>query len=528
MGSITLNFTGKWYSSGQEEPRGTATASYNIPSGYYAIYDGKRLTGSGTLSKSVIYTSYYTSETKIRDEEWGWGPIRTYTDNCGNGPIASGDRLISKTTLSDGRCQWRYQEQVKIRDAEYKTIYYWSYSGSETLTTYLINESPTITGGETDLGTKSSDFYIEYMVIDPDNDSVKVSIYVNDELKYGPVDTTVNVKKRFNVNVSELALGNHKVRIKAKDSKGATDNRTYYFDKSNSAPIISGKDENLGGKNRGFTLIYQVYDPNGDQLKVIEKLNGTVIRNLSNPNQNVDISFNVTDEQIKSFEVGKENTIEISADDGKGGLVYRRWTFVRNNLAPVISGNDRDLGEIEVLDISYSVSDLEGDEVKVNLYLDGKAYGEQFTAVDNKEYRATIKDFDFIKLKPGKHVLKIVATDTNLLKSERIITFTRVVKRLVMKLKTAIETDVAAKKILITPGWKVATGAIAKVEVCNNGFDSSPTWEDATSVVEAKKSFNFQNTSKSATKWGIDVRLTIERGSATTNSYITGIAGAFE
>lgn len=527
MGKITLNFYGSSGGSSYRVSSGTATASYNIPDGYYAMYNGRRLTGSGTVSKSVSY-SCSSSRYKVRDEEWGWSPTRTYTDNCGNGPIASGDRLISKTVLSDGRCQWRYQEQVKIRDAEYETRYYCSYSGSETLTTYPINESPTITGGETDLGSKSSDFYIEYMVSDPDNDSVKVSIYVNDELKYGPVDTTVNVKKRFNVNVSELALGNHKVRIEAKDSSGASDTRTYQFDKSNSAPIISGKDENLGGKNSGFTLIYQVYDPNGDQLKVIEKLNGSIIRNLRNPNQNVDISFNVTDEQIKSFEVGKENTIEISADDGKGGLVYRRWTFVKNNLAPVISGNDRDLGEIEVLDIPYSVSDLEGDEVKVNLYLDGKAYGEQFTAVDNKEYRATIKDFDFIKLKPGKHVLKIVATDTNLLKSERVITFTRVVKRLVMKLKTAIETDVAAKKVLITPGWKVATGAIAKVEVCNNGFDTNPTWEDATSVVEAKKSFNFQNTSKTASKWGIDVRLTIERGSATTNSYITGIAGAFE
>lgn len=528
MGSITLKFSGSWDSYEFPQYSGTATASYDIPVGYYVNYDGKRLTGTGTVSKNVRSSSYTTSKSKVKDEEWDWGPIHTYTSDCRNGPLASGDRLISKITLADGRCQWKYQEQVMVSDAEYRTWYHHYYYEDETLTTYPINESPTISGGETNLGSKSEDFIIEYLVIDPDDDSVKVSIYVNDELKYGPVDTTVNVKKRFNVNVSELALGNHKVRIKAKDSKGATDNRTYYFDKSNSAPIISGKDENLGGKNRGFTLVYQVYDPNGDQLKVIEKLNGTVIRNLSNPNQNVDISFNVTDEQIKSFEVGKENTIEISADDGKGGLVYRRWTFVRNNLAPVISGNDRDLGEIEVLDIPYSVSDLEGDKIRINLYLDGKAYGEQFTAVDNKEYRATIKDFDFIKLKPGKHVLKIVATDTNLLKSERVITFTRVVKRLVMKLKTAIETDVAAKKILITPGWKVATGAIAKVEVCNNGFDTSPTWEDATSVVEAKKSFNFQNTSKKATKWGIDVRLTIERGSATTESYITGIAGAFE
>ena len=162
MGKITLNFYGSSGGSSYRVSSGTATASYNIPDGYYAMYNGRRLTGSGTVSKSVSY-SCSSSRYKVRDEEWGWSPTRTYTDNCGNGPIASGDRLISKTVLSDGRCQWRYQEQVKIRDAEYETRYYCSYSGSETLTTYPINESPTITGGETDLGSKSSDFYIEYM-----------------------------------------------------------------------------------------------------------------------------------------------------------------------------------------------------------------------------------------------------------------------------------------------------------------------------------------------------------------------------
>ena len=74
----------------------------------------------------------------------------------------------------------------------------------------------------------------------------------------------------------------------------------------------------------------------------------------------------------------------------------------------------------------------------------------------------------------------------------------------------------------------MASGATGKVEVCNNAYDSNPTWEDATAVTNEGRAFNFLNTSTTATKWGVNIRLTIEKGNSTVYSYITTIGGSVE
>ena len=97
-----------------------------------------------------------------------------------------------------------------------------------------------------------------------------------------------------------------------------------------------------------------------------------------------------------------------------------------------------------------------------------------------------------------------------------------------MQLKEPRNTDVAAKKVLVIPGWYVAPGAKAKVEVCNNAYDQKPTWEDATVVTTEGRAFNFLNTTKTSSKWGVSIRLTIEKGTSTNYSYITTIGGSVE
>lgn len=85
-----------------------------------------------------------------------------------------------------------------------------------------------------------------------------------------------------------------------------------------------------------------------------------------------------------------------------------------------------------------------------------------------------------------------------------------------------------ASKILVTPTWTIPAGAIAKVEACNNGFDEVPTWEDITSQVNVSRHYNFTNDTKTADKWGINIRFTIEKGTATEQAVINGFGGAFE
>lgn len=394
----------------------------------------------------------------------------------------------------------------------------------------FVPSAPRISGNDLDLGTKNNSFDISYIVEDDDDDdSISVTIKVDDNVVKTESAVSTGFKKTFNVDTKPLSFGKHTVTIIAKDKYGGTDTRIYTFTKSNKAPTISGYDTNLGEKRSAFSVKYTIHDDDNDSVTVVEKLNGSIRRTLSNVQKDTEISINISESDIKSLTVGEKNTIEIVASDSRGATAFRRYYFTRNNLAPTISGNDKHMGVVnDKFEYVFSISDVEKDTIYYSTYLDNKLLSKQVEAVDGKKYATVIEGMDMIKLEPGKHTFKIVAVDAQGSKSERIITFSRDVQTLIMMLKEPFATDVQSKKVLVAPGWDVAKGAECRVEVCNNGFDTNPTWEDATAMTELNKAYVFQNNRKTAEKWGVNIRLMIERKAAKTNSYITGIGGAFE
>jgi hypothetical protein len=394
----------------------------------------------------------------------------------------------------------------------------------------FVPSAPRISGNDSDLGTKNNPFDISYIVEDNDeDDSISVTIKVDENVVKTESAVSTGFKKTYTVNTKPLSFAKHTVTIIAKDKYGGTDTRNYTFTKSNKAPTISGYDTNLGEKRSAFSVKYTIHDDDNDSVTVVEKLNGSIRRTLSNVQKDTEISINISESDIKSLKVGDKNTIEIAATDSRGATAFRRYYFTRNNLAPTISGNDRDMGVVnDKFEYVFSISDVEKDTIYYSTYLDNKLLSKQVEAVDGKKYATVIEGMDMIKLEPGKHIFKIVAVDAQGSKSERIITFSRDVQTLIMMLKEPFATDVQSKKVLVAPGWDVAKGAECRVEVCNNGFDENPTWEDATAMTELNKAYVFQNDRKTATKWGVNIRLMIERKAAKTNSYITGIGGAFE
>lgn len=400
---------------------------------------------------------------------------------------------------------------------------------SSTVSVFVPN-APRISGNDSDLGTKNNPFDISYIVEDDDDDdSISVTIKVDDNVVKNESAVSTGFRKTFTVDTTALSFAKHTVTIIAKDKYGGTDTRIYTFTKSNKAPTISGYDTNLGEKRSAFSVKYTIHDDDNDSVTVVEKLNGSIRRTLSNVQKDIEISLNISESDIKNLTVGEKNTIEIAATDSRGATAFRRYYFTRNNLAPTISGNDKHMGVVkDKFEYVFSISDVEKDKIYYSTYLDNKLLSKQTEAVDGKKYATVIDGMDMIKLEPGKHIFKIVAVDSQGSKSERIITFSRDVQTLIMMLKEPFATDVQSKKVLVTPGWSVAKGAEYRVEVCNNGFDENPTWEDATGMVDLSKAYVFQNTRKTAEKWGVNIRLMIERKNAKVNSYITGIGGAFE
>ena len=74
----------------------------------------------------------------------------------------------------------------------------------------------------------------------------------------------------------------------------------------------------------------------------------------------------------------------------------------------------------------------------------------------------------------------------------------------------------------------IPAGAKFTVEVCNNGNDASPTWEDVTQNVVSGSKFFLSNTTKTASAWGYNFRIKVKRGTATGDCFITSAGGNFE
>lgn len=393
--------------------------------------------------------------------------------------------------------------------------------------TLIHNTPPTISGQDTNLGDKNVNFNISYQVNDPDSgDSIKVV----EKLNGSTIRTIDPAQKAFeytiNIDVSGLNLGGHTVTIEATDSKGATAIRTYTFRKTNAAPTISGQDENLGDKNLGFQIVYQVDDIDGDPLTVVEKLNGDTIRTRNNPPKNQDLTIDISNETIRSLPLNSSNSITIEVDDGKGGLSYRTYTFKRVNTPPYISGVDDDLGTISgPFTRSYSITDAEGDDVIVKEFLNDrelKSYQATLGASNTTEFTAD----DFIKLPNGIHEFRIQATDIAGTSTIRVFTFEKMEDRIAFKLKNPFITDDAVTKIFITPTWNIEGAETVSVKACNNAFDDEPAWEDITDQVLEGRHFNLTNDSKTADDWGVDVMIEVVKG--VSEIEISGFGGAFE
>ncbi|AYK08842.1 hypothetical protein [Brevibacillus laterosporus] len=89
----------------------------------------------------------------------------------------------------------------------------------------------------------------------------------------------------------------------------------------------------------------------------------------------------------------------------------------------------------------------------------------------------------------------------------------RVGNVLQFQLKEPIMDKVEAHRLVMNAVYKIANDgsnpAQLLVEVSNNAFDDSPTWEDMTQAFLNRDYLDLQNRVKQADKWGLNVRITV-------------------
>jgi hypothetical protein len=392
----------------------------------------------------------------------------------------------------------------------------------------VLNTDPLISDSDRDLGDKNSNFTITYTVDDSDSGDVLTateSIDGQTTKSFAPTRNSVNT---ITVPVDELSLGSHTVKVVVTDGQGGTATRTWTFTRTNAAPTISGTDTNLGDKNLGFTYQYTVDDADGDTLTVVEALNDETLRTINNAPRGEALNVTITGEKLYSLSLNSVNTITITVTDGKGGTAYRRLTFKRTNSAPAISGADTDLGlKTGSFAENYTITDVEGDNVVVTEFVDDDEI-RSYQATLGEEATIELTREKWLTLANGTHQLRVEAVDGNFATSVRAWIFSKAENTIAFQFSAPEETDARATKILITPTWKIE-GAVAKVEACNNAFDAVPTWEDITAMVQLNRVFNFANETKTADKWGVNVRFTIVKNEGYEGEVsISGFGGAYE
>ncbi len=434
-------------------------------------------------------------------------------------------------------CQEVFADNASSRAIRgYRSARYWNWNDSSYRHARLgfrpvlevLNTDPLISDSDRNLGDKNTNFTIEYTVDDADSGDVLTATESLDGRTKKTFAPTRKAKNTISINIKEVSLGQHTVKVVVTDGQGGTATRTWTFTRVNSAPVISGADTNLGDKNIGFTYTYTVDDADGDAVTVVEKLNDETLRTLNNAPKGEQLSISITSEKLYALGLNTVNNLVIEASDGQGGTSYRRLTFKRTNSAPSISGEDKDLGQqTGSFAETYTVTDVEGDNVVVTEFVDDQEI-RSYQATLGEEETIELSREKWLTLTNGAHQLRVEAVDGNFATSVRVWNFSK--KETVIKFQFAKpeETDARATKILITPTWKIE-GSVAKVEACNNAFDAAPTWEDITAQVAINRVFNFTNETKTAEKWGVDVRFTITKNEGYEGEVsISGFGGAYE
>ena len=312
----------------------------------------------------------------------------------------------------------------------------------------------------------------------------------------------------------------------------------------NSAPTISDSDRDFGDFASPFIKTYTITDSENDKMKVVEKINGDIIRNLENQTSGTELTIDLTS-KWKDLSIGK-HTITIEVDDGNGGVATRKWTFTKTNSTPekpTILYPKNNMRTNEEFYVRFTVGkDAEGDaqEVKIQLADDNKFSSNLKEFAEGLEknvggswisHSGDITDADIgnefrISVKAAKNTTKYIRVATKD-KTSGATVFSDAQEIKIgdkLKFETIPQTfDFKPYAISIVDKKEVDSNATIRVYACNNALDTDKTWEDITEEYLKDNYYPFKNNKKENDSWAISVKYEIEANDATGEISIDAI-----
>lgn len=214
--------------------------------------------------------------------------------------------------------------------------------------------------------------------------------------------------------------------------------------------------------------------------------------------------------------------------NAQSGYTTSAKRTVDNNTTPTITTSSAaNLGtKSSGFTISYSVDDKDaGDTLTVTEKLDGTTK-RTYTATRKTTNSFAVTGEYFQKITNGSHTMTVTVTDGKATVT-KTFTFTKAVTAASITLAKPMEADAQITLCAITVGGLIPADAVFKVEVTNNGKDSSPVWEDATTEARNGRNHLFTNQT-AANGFAFNFRVTAERGASGESGYIASIQGGFQ
>lgn len=214
--------------------------------------------------------------------------------------------------------------------------------------------------------------------------------------------------------------------------------------------------------------------------------------------------------------------------DAQSGYTTSTKRTVDNNTTPTITTSGAaNLGtKSSGFTVSYSVDDEDAvDTLTVTEKLDGTTK-RTYTATRKTTNSFAVTGEYFQKITNGSHTMTVTVTDGKATVT-KTFTFTKAVTAASITLAKPMEADAQITLCAITVGGLIPADAVFKVEVTNNGKDSSPVWEDATTEARNGRNHLFTNQT-AANGFAFNFRVTAERGASGESGYIASIQGGFQ
>lgn len=326
---------------------------------------------------------------------------------------------------------------------------------------------------------------------------------------------TFGVRPAFNL-LSTLSVSD------TTDSDGCY---TFVWNSAPSAPTTLNVPTTVYGGKSNTISWSSVTDPDGDAVTYVLECayNGgsfSQIYSGTARTYNHTVTYGETSVQYRVKAVDSQSAASAYTTSASKTIV--------NNQAPVISGSDGNLGtKTQGFTQTYTVTDADADTVTVVEKIDGVQL-RSYTVTLGATNTFSVTDNTWLAQTNGTHTMTITASDGFGNTTTRTYTFTKNVNSFTIQNTTPMEAATMPTRISVTVSRNIPAEADFIVEVCNNGFDASPTWEDATSSVTGSLVHIFENTSKTASKWGVIVKVTVNRNDGEGACYVNSIGGNFE